>query len=527
LTVPHTRIVVHAPLSAVGGITSGGFKSQIATGRGKGYKNRDDREGFEAGLLGVVHPKDDKSRGVIYGALHTGGVRHSDAIGAEQYGEVGFVLKRDVHQRATFTEGDSLSRCYEFSPLAGTQTQVNGHRNSGGVDVRLRGDDNKYGTSAEQFDADITPTPRRSKAYREAQVIGGVSLADVEYVTIPVGTKLPDTARRRLTKAGIKIVEYNPEDASPGRDGVETLYPEKGQPYDIPKYKQGDWGNLPLPSDKAVTFAVDLFKFRRRHINREPLESLPVSTSWMNPTVMVKHLAGKHDQASHSGKRHGGYRLSDVDNPKADASVSQDSRDAAKAIRDAAMEIEPGMTADMIDLANAHGGQMEGLDFRVKSEKSLARKVEAEKQDFDGDAMKTAESMSDVVRYTMSFDERQYTAGTEAVLADLQSKGYQTRTKNYWQSDDPYQGINVAVTHPNGTVFELQFHTPKSVMEKEKVHLIYDNYRTEPSKKRRWAMWQEMVGISNAIPVPPGNLLGIGELRSQTFKSMWKRVTQW
>jgi hypothetical protein len=487
---PHTRIVIHAPISATAGITKSGFKSQLETGRSKGYKNRESREGFEAATLGVVHSDEDKSKGVIYGALHVGGVRDAAAIGAEQYGEVGFVLKREVHQRATFTEGDSLSMCYEPSPLTGVQTRFAGHVGNGGVDARSRDSEQRqWRLTDDEYSARLSPTPRKKHSYMEAQVLGGVSMDDVEYVTIRKGTELPATVRKRLRDRGIPIVEYDIADVAPPIIGVEEYWPDKpAKPYTMPKFDTGDWGNLPTPTGKRAFVAN-----------------------------ILKHLAGKHDQASHGGKRHGGYRLNDPDNPKPDASISADSRDAAKAMRDHIATIEPAMTRDMIDLAGAHGGEMVGLDFRLKSEKSLARKVEAEKGDFGGDATKTAQSMSDVVRYTMAFDEGDYVKSSQSVISDLEAKGYKTRVKNYWTGNDPYQGINVAVTHPDGTVFELQFHTPKSVTVKEKVHLIYEQYRTTREPRQRWKLYDGMVRISNAIPVPSGNILGFGELKVQPF----------
>jgi hypothetical protein len=193
--------------------------------------------------------------------------------------------------------------------------------------------------------------------------------------------------------------------------------------------------------------------------------------------------------------------------------------------------IEPEITRDMIDLGNEHGGKMEGLQYRLKSEDSLARKIDDEKKFNDGDATKTADGMSDVARYTMTFDDAQYVTGTTAALDDLQAQGYQTRVKNYWQQGDPYQGINVAVTHPNGTVFELQFHTPTSLdfkepklsltdpMRSEATHAKYERYRESTSTRERWKEYSGMTRQAAQIPRPTGpiSVLSIGTLRSQPF----------
>ncbi len=250
-----------------------------------------------------------------------------------------------------------------------------------------------------------------------------------------------------------------------------------------------------------------------------------------------KHLSGKHDQSSHArgGGRsattgegggagvveYGGYKLNPPDNPPGETGKRDaDSIDAAKKERAKVAAIEPEITRDMIDVANANGAKMDGLDYRLKSEKSLARKINDEKDvDFDGDATKTAENMSDVARYTMTYKDNDYVAGTERVIEDLRSKGYEMRVKNYWQDGDPYQGINISAVHPNGTKFELQMHTPTSLDFKEPTHAKYDKYRESKSPKVRYKEYTSMRRIANQIPKPPppGALAQIGEAKFQPF----------
>jgi flagellar motor switch/type III secretory pathway protein FliN len=485
---PNTRIVIHAPVSAVGGIvTSGRFKSQHETGRSKGYKGKEVREGFEASSMGTVLG-DDKTKAPIYGAVHVGGVQDPHAFSLGQYGDVGFVLRRDTHERAMFTDGDSLNLCYEASPMTGVQTRFNGHSVNGGVDAVSswrRQDDATFPESLQKKPKAI------AGGYREAQVLGGVNLADIEYVTVPAGTKFPAASRRKLEKAGIPVIEYDRGAFTPLK-GVDDV----GELQFTPAKEGGIWTPLPEPTAKRIGVVVDIFK----------------------------HLAGKHDQRSHSGKSssHGGYQLNEPKNPQAPAGkYGEDSVQAAKAERTRIAEIEPAMTREMIDIANTHGAKMEGLDHRLKSDESLARKVDAEKDtDFGGDATKTAQSMSDVVRYTMTYPEAEYAGNVQATITDMEARGYKARVKNYWEMDDPYQGINVALTHPSGIKVELQFHTPRSVKVKETVHGLLDKFRAEPNARTRFGLWDRMVRVSNQIPVPPPpeQLLSIGDLKSQTFK---------
>lgn len=221
------------------------------------------------------------------------------------------------------------------------------------------------------------------------------------------------------------------------------------------------------------------------------------------------------------GESYKGYALKAPDNPPGE--VGKRRPESIAAAREARAKIaasEPAITRDMIDAADAHGGKMAGLDFRVKSEKSLARKVDEEKDlDFGGDAKKAADSMSDVVRYTVTFKDDSYVQGTRDVLRDLESKGYQMRVKNYWADGDPYQGINVAAIHPNGTRFELQFHTPTSLDFKEPIHVRYEHYRETKDTRVRYKEYSGMRRSAKDIPKPPPPtaLLGIGEVKYQPF----------
>lgn len=220
-------------------------------------------------------------------------------------------------------------------------------------------------------------------------------------------------------------------------------------------------------------------------------------------------------------KKYKGYTLNEPDNPTTKpGEYPDDVVEAATKHRAEIEKVEAEITKLLIDLAEKNKANMEGLDFRLKALKSLIRKIAAEKDsEHGGDADKAAKAMSDVVRYTMSYEPADYIDGVKGVIAEMQKLGYDLRVKNYWKGDDPYQGINVAVTHPDGTKFELQFHTPQSVVDKEKIHLIYENYRTETDPKKRWIMYNRMVRMANKIgvPIPPDELMSIGIVKEQPF----------
>jgi len=232
---------------------------------------------------------------------------------------------------------------------------------------------------------------------------------------------------------------------------------------------------------------------------------------------LLKHQS--HDQSTH-GRRNGVSGYGSPDNPPAESNRPADVVAAAKATRAKAVAAEPQITQDMVDMASKHGGELVGLDYRLKSEKSLARKIDDEKAELGGDVEATAAKMSDVVRYTAVFDDANYVDGVQASISDLEGQNYEMRVKNYWQSGDPYQGINVAAVHPGtGQKFELQFHTPDSYGKKEPIHQHYETYRTSKDTRTRWKSYNRMVRMAYKIAVPSGAVLSIGGTMYQAFQT--------
>jgi hypothetical protein len=165
---------------------------------------------------------------------------------------------------------------------------------------------------------------------------------------------------------------------------------------------------------------------------------------------------------------------------------------------------------------------MTGLEQRLKTSDSLARKIDADAvKEHGGDRAAAAASVSDSIRYTTVFDNDTYTAGTAATLKSLEDDGYSIRAKNFWSDGDDYQGMNVKATK-SGVTVELQFHTRDSVRVKEKqLHPVYEEYRASTDNKKRRQLWDKMVNIAATIPKPAGyaTLLTIGTLTVKNFET--------
>ena len=211
--------------------------------------------------------------------------------------------------------------------------------------------------------------------------------------------------------------------------------------------------------------------------------------------------------------------------PKSEVEVK--ALDLAKAVRDRAKELEPAITALIASIAGSFGGSLRGLEFRLKSTKSLLRKIMADaKADFGGDLEEASRSLSDIVRYTAIFDEANYTTSLAKLIRKLESEGYKLKVKNYW-TDDPkntYRGVNIKMTK-DGVTSELQIHTPGSIEEKEsRLHELYEEIRVldldDPSDRVKIEnLESKMAQIAATIPKPANyvELQNIGTLMSQSF----------
>ncbi|WJZ48507.1 cytoplasmic protein [Actinomycetia phage DSL-LC01] len=201
-------------------IADGRFKSQFESKTSQGALNPLARTKGDISQLGY-HPDTDPSKRPIYGYATSNGRIDNESMGKiKQYGQLQMVLKKDVESRATYTADDSLT-------WAGLQPAPFG---------------------VPSAEAARTEYP----SYTEAQIHGGVSLADVDYVAVQVG--VPDETDWRdnkiteeqfakvsemLSAAGIRVV--------PLRDGksLDTLTgtlmdPPVAPADEAPKYDDTD-----------------------------------------------------------------------------------------------------------------------------------------------------------------------------------------------------------------------------------------------------------------------------------------------
>ena len=230
---------------------------------------------------------------------------------------------------------------------------------------------------------------------------------------------------------------------------------------------------------------------------------------------LEKH--GEHDQRSHGSWANN--MVSDIE-PK--RGQSKEAIALARGVREKAVAAEPVITKLVEGIAKQSGAKLEGLSQRVKSTDSLARKIDQDaEQGYGGDRKKAAEEISDANRYTLSVNDADYADTLKSAVTAFEATGWKVRVKNFWQSGDPYDGVNIKAER-DGIKVELQVHTPKSFRIKEKaLHDIYEEYRVSTDDGFRRSSWDRMVKIATRVPRPANytTILGIGSLIMQQFET--------
>jgi hypothetical protein len=302
-------------------------------------------------------------------------------------------------------------------------------------------------------------------------------------------------------------------------DGHHTWGASVGFAFDnpgttIPVYR------LSVTADEAMEISLEWSKangFEGQAIDAPAKKSL----TWQ---PITKH--GEHDQ-----KTHGSWSNSaNTDIPalapdkEPDAKWSAEAVAKARAIRERALAVEPKVTELMKTIQENSGGEFVQLDQRVKSTDSLASKIDRDAvSEFDGDRSRAADAVSDAVRYTLKVGDGNYAQSLDSTVKALEAAGFALRVKNFWQSGDPYDGVNIKATK-DGITVEIQLHTPSSYSHKEGkggTHPIYKDYQVELNDSKRESMWNQMVEIAKGVTRPAnyGAIIATGTLVLQQFQT--------
>jgi len=167
------------------------------------------------------------------------------------------------------------------------------------------------------------------------------------------------------------------------------------------------------------------------------------------------------------------------------------------------------------ELAKQFGGNVEGFEFRIKGEDSLARKIAQDMIKKGISAEEAADDIYDALRYTLSFELEEFVEKATQVQDELMGQGwvqYDDKWKNYFTAGDGYDGYNTVMLNPEtGQKFELQFHTPETWAHKMKYHDVYKQIRSMPADNPvRADLFRELSLAAAKLTKPPGweNLRG-------------------
>ncbi|PWV97447.1 minor capsid protein 2 [Paenibacillus cellulosilyticus] len=169
---------------------------------------------------------------------------------------------------------------------------------------------------------------------------------------------------------------------------------------------------------------------------------------------------------------------------------------------------EPQITSDLQAISESTGMDMVGLEYRLKGKDSYLRKVNSDSKNSGDMAIinDTLSNMNDVIRYTYQADGDKLVGHYEAVVAEMEAKGYtRHKLKNTWDDKrNPYRGVNAVFVSPEGQKFEVQFHTPESFeLKNGRMHEIYEEYRLDStSTERRAELTKEMFSLSSGLKKP-------------------------
>ena len=179
-------------------------------------------------------------------------------------------------------------------------------------------------------------------------------------------------------------------------------------------------------------------------------------------------------------------------------------------IMDKATAAELWITPALKFLTLRRGGELVGLEDRLKTRQSVTRKLNARIAE-DPAAPLVRLRIEDAVRYTIVIEDNplgHHDESIHEILEIMDGVGHDVSwVKNYWPKADDYSGVNAVLMAPNGTLWELQFHTPQSLATKDKTHTLYEEYRLPSTPlERKQELFEKMAALWEDVPVPQGIL---------------------
>ena len=170
----------------------------------------------------------------------------------------------------------------------------------------------------------------------------------------------------------------------------------------------------------------------------------------------------------------------------------------AVSIYEEASKHEPKITSDFEETVNNVGGSVYGLEHKLKTIESIARKV------------RLGKDIKDALRYTAIFSEEDFVKSYIQFKKDITEKGYdETTCKNYFedyrQGKVNHKSVQCNYRTNDGYTFEVQFQTKASQRAKdEKVPLYEEARNPKTSDARKEELIVQMRALADNVVDPPG-----------------------
>lgn len=181
---------------------------------------------------------------------------------------------------------------------------------------------------------------------------------------------------------------------------------------------------------------------------------------------------------------------------------------AMKKFNEASM-LEPQITKDVVNSVARSGGNMYGLENRLKQPSSIAGKIGSDSKDKQITFSDAYSGIKDAIRYTAVSDDKDFVKNYNRIKKSLNEKGYtETRCKNYFdlyeQGKAMHKAVQCTYQNKNGYEFELQFQTPSSQAAKElKVPIYEERRKAGISEQRSRELESEMRDLAECVQNPP------------------------
>jgi len=182
----------------------------------------------------------------------------------------------------------------------------------------------------------------------------------------------------------------------------------------------------------------------------------------------------------------GGAQSKSIDKPA--GSVGAGAADGfASSILKNAGAAEVKVTNALQNIVKNIGGKLEGLDYRLKLQDSLVRKIATDAEIQEIPLSEAAQNINDALRYTAIIDPVSFGDNILRAFDKLETAGYtKVAVKNTFTRGSVYKGVNTTFRTESGQNFELQFHTSGSFNIKQNInHVLYEELRLPSTPVQR------------------------------------------